>query len=461
METELPKEFGSEKWREWKQKLLEGKYEEVEEEIQELKKKEYSYLMRVLINDTNTSPKGKELARTFKKKHRFRQLRNKIVQVFLGLGNRVSIHSWYGQYKEGVKKKRKPGPNGEGMHIPLAYWGFWKKYSPLFINHVVRAGVASGSYDLAEDELKERGYQIDSNQIDRLVQEVGEVVVAHRSSMHLQQGESLQGKRVMIAIDGGRIRTRKPKIGRRRKKQKLPGFHPEWKEPKLLVIAELDTEGKQKKDTPPIYEATMGDADALYILLYNLCKRLHLHKAAEIVCLGDGADWVWNTFDKLEKEATTTGKVTQIVDWYHAVEHLHEIAELHPRYRTQKAQQTWVDKLKQALYQGKVDLVIHWIRQEAKKHHTPELKKKSRYFEKKRDKMRYDIYRANNQPIGSGIVESAIRRVINLRLKSPGSFWKIERLERILTLRCALKAGRWRVVMRNFTRYNRDRVLMN
>ena len=273
-------------------------------------------------------------------------------------------------------------------------------------------------------------------------------------SLYLR-AESLAGKRVMVAVDGGRIRTRQPKFGRRKKGQKLPGFNPEWKEPKLLVIAELDQEGKQQKGQPPIYEATMGDAEDLYRILVNLCRQLELSQAVEVVCLGDGADWVWNKFNQLETEFKLTGKVTQIVDWYHAVEHIYEIAELHPKMSNQE-RKAWIEKLKAALHQGQVDLVVHWINQESQKHNVPQMN----YFEEKRAQMRYDDYRVNKQPIGSGIVESAIRRVINLRLKSPGSFWKVERLERMLTLRCALKAGRWRTVMKNFTQYNQSKVLV-
>ena len=87
------------------------------------------------------------------------------------------------------------------------------------------------------------------------------------------------------------------------------------------------------------------------------------------------------------------------------------------------------------------------------------MKNKTAYFEKRRDKMRYDEYREAKQPIGSGIVESAVRRVINLRLKAPGSFWKPKNAERMLTLRCALKAGRWKTVMSNFTNYNKRKAL--
>lgn len=57
--------------------------------------------------------------------------------------------------------------------------------------------------------------------------------------------------------------------------------------------------------------------------------------------------------------------------------------------------------------------------------------------------MTYAEFRRLKIPIGSGCVESAIRRVINLRLKSPGIFWKIETAESMLFLRNQLLSGRW------------------
>ena len=66
--------------------------------------------------------------------------------------------------------------------------------------------------------------------------------------------------------------------------------------------------------------------------------------------------------------------------------------------------------------------------------------------------MQYQTLKEQNLPCGSGSVESAIRRVINLRLKAAGTFWKSERAEIFLFLRSQLISGRWSIMMRNLTR---------
>ena len=68
------------------------------------------------------------------------------------------------------------------------------------------------------------------------------------------------------------------------------------------------------------------------------------------------------------------------------------------------------------------------------------------YFVKNRARMAYKQLRAMKMPIGSGSVESAIRRVVNLRLKGPCIFWCKENAEAILLLRCYWKAGRWNML---------------
>ena len=70
--------------------------------------------------------------------------------------------------------------------------------------------------------------------------------------------------------------------------------------------------------------------------------------------------------------------------------------------------------------------------------------------------MQYAAYRHLDLPTGSGAVESAIRRVINLRLKSPGIFWKPDVAETMLFLRSTLLCDRWDIMSKNVVMHNRD-----
>ena len=69
------------------------------------------------------------------------------------------------------------------------------------------------------------------------------------------------------------------------------------------------------------------------------------------------------------------------------------------------------------------------------------------YLETHAHRMRYVTLEARKLPIGSGQVESAVRRVVNLRFKAPGSFWKETTVSGLMHLRAAFKAGRWDEMM--------------
>ena len=69
------------------------------------------------------------------------------------------------------------------------------------------------------------------------------------------------------------------------------------------------------------------------------------------------------------------------------------------------------------------------------------------YLETHAHRMRYVTLEARKLPIGSGQVESAVRRVVNLRFKAPGSFWTESTVSGLMHLRAAFKAGRWDEIM--------------
>jgi hypothetical protein len=162
------------------------------------------------------------------------------------------------------------------------------------------------------------------------------------------------------------------------------------------------------------------------------------------VIAGDGAASIW---DRVEDLIGATGippwSVRQFADFWHAVEHLHAVADLLPASWSDKERATWVRFRRRALFNGSVEDVVAAIREHAIGRNAKLIESEADYFEKRTHLMRYDKLRAANLPIGTGAVESAIRRVVNLRMKGPGIFWDEANAERMLLLRCRLKSGRW------------------
>ena len=135
----------------------------------------------------------------------------------------------------------------------------------------------------------------------------------------------------------------------------------------------------------------------------------------------------------------------QIVDLYHAREHLWELARrLHPNQEAaQKAwmkihQERWLDK-------GKIEKLVVSLRSITSAHAevTDKLRSEADYFAKNAERMRYPIFRAQHLFVGSGVIEAACKTVIGSRLKQSGMFWTLRGANSIIALRCCHLNGRF------------------
>ena len=91
--------------------------------------------------------------------------------------------------------------------------------------------------------------------------------------------------------------------------------------------------------------------------------------------------------------------------------------------------------------------VIERLQLEVKGRRAPKMKTAIAYFEKQAARMAYVALDAQHLPVGSGTVESAVRRIINLRFKAAGTFWEEETVAGLMHLRACFKAGRWEELM--------------
>jgi hypothetical protein len=161
-------------------------------------------------------------------------------------------------------------------------------------------------------------------------------------------------------------------------------------------------------------------------------------KAKTKVVLGDGAPWIWNIADEHFPGAI------QIVDLYHARQHLWELAaKLYPA--DEKQRKTWASRLEKKLDAGKVETVVKNIRA------VPAIssalavlaENEAVFFERNAERMRYARFRAQNLFVGSGVVEAGCKTVIGRRLKMSGMFWTVRGANSIIALRCNRISGKF------------------
>jgi hypothetical protein len=194
----------------------------------------------------------------------------------------------------------------------------------------------------------------------------------------------------------------------------------------------------------------MGDHDAAYALLESYLDNLELEQLERIVFCGDGSSWIWHGAEKLcDRMGLDENKIFQVLDYTHAKQNLRDIIELVCPAKQAVTTKKW----KELLWNGQMDALEASIKALVtdKKKLAQALKKFTNYFAANRKRMQYAQFSAKGLPCGSGHVESAIRRVINLRLKAPGTFWLKEMAECFLFLRSQVISGRWKTFMANLT----------
>jgi hypothetical protein len=359
------------------------------------------------------------------------------------------------------------GVEGSGLYPELAAFRISEGNSPNVQSEVGRL-VGQMPIEQARAELARHGMELDEKAVRRTANELGAQMLATRTrdllrfrAGTLPAGTEFAGKRVAAQIDGGRVRIRTVietvRVGGKRKRRKI---RVEWREPKLLIIYELDDRGRMKRGSRPVIDGTLQGPGALIELAAFHLHRLGAKEAEEVVFVADGAPWVWARLDWVVAQVKIDRvRVTEVLDWCHAVHHVSVALEALSLDKATRDEH--YRRLRALLKAGKSAAVIKELEALAAGSATDSaVWREIRYLKKHRAARRlmYNVYRSWRLPMGSGAIESAIRRVIGLRLKGTGIFWTEENAEAVLQLRAAVLSGRWdEIVEQTQAAMSRDR----
>lgn len=333
-----------------------------------------------------------------------------------------------------------------GVFLSLHLLGIHDHCSPLLIVEIPKLCAALASLKEARDLLADRGCCMDIKTIRNIVKRFAKRARAcQKMQAHLMfSGEQLSGCRVVLSTDGGRLRIRKNKRGKRTKKGRCR-YSTDWREPKLLIIYVVDEQGRMNSTFAPVIDGSMGRPESIYALIWIYLQSLGISRVEQILFVADGAVWIWECLQALRSLLQLRGihcRIIELIDMYHAVQHLHAFIAL-KRGWSHKKRSLWINAQKQRLRYGKIDDMFDALQRVCRGTRNKILLREQEYFVKNRERLNYAAMRASNMPIGSGAIESAVRRVINLRLKSPCIFWNEDTAEEMLLLRAYYKAGRW------------------
>ena len=184
------------------------------------------------------------------------------------------------------------------------------------------------------------------------------------------------------------------------------------------------------------YTGAIETAEEFGLRLYTEAWRRGWEWATLRIVIGDGALWIWNLADLHFPGAI------QIVDLYHARQHLWAVAAL---LFPNQSRNRWIVSPQRLLDQGRIESLIKRLRTIRPENDevAQKLSLEAEYFARNAARMRYPEFRKLGLFVGSGVVEAGCKTVIASRLKCSGMFWTVDGANAIVALRCSLLNGRF------------------
>jgi hypothetical protein len=199
-----------------------------------------------------------------------------------------------------------------------------------------------------------------------------------------------------------------------------------------------DSRDPMRDEDSTSYAGAIENAEQFGSRIYAEAVRRGVREAKEVVVLGDGAPWIWTIADLHFHGAT------QILDLYHALEHMTLIGKSVYPVMDRRAKK-WLDHRIEQVKRGDIASLVRSLKrlhpdgQEA----SSLLSREIEYFQKNRERMRYDEFRKRGLFTGSGVVEAGCKTVMGRRLKQSGMRWTVRGANAIIALRCCQMSGLW------------------
>ena len=336
---------------------------------------------------------------------------------------------------------------GKGSYFGLTLLGVCDRCTPALASEVAQLAAAMNSFEDAQARLRQMGVEMSIRRIANVAYHFAQRARSRQEVEGMGIEGSLAGKRVVASTDGGRLRIRQNKRGQKTKKGRSH-YRTDWREPKLLVIYVVDEKGRLAQEFTPVMDGTLQGPDEVFRLIEFYLGPLHIDQAQEVLFLADGAKWIWQRVTQLWQRLGLVGvRCRELVDFYHVVEHVYALAALNTSWRASYRKQ-WAARQRGRLWRGELKAFLADVERLCQGRRGKGWARERDYLLRNARTGRLDYAKARRakMPIGSGTRESAIRRVVNLRLKGPGIFWHEDHAEQMLLLRTYYKSKHWQVL---------------
>ena len=444
--------------REWTERLAKepDAFCEIEQEIDQHYRVGAGHLIAAMLGRVTSQPAMVEHVEEVRREAvvPLRAPQERPLRIRLLCGLVLFISTWYCAPRRSRQLAGQPREQQAGLYPELAALGFGKGCSPALQYTVARIVALSPSIEVARKELARQGIQLDKKAVRRIAEQLGTQLLALRQRELLAwraglvpAGREFAGRRVVVQIDGGRVRLRENKRkGRSPKKGKRRKFDTPWREPKVLTIFEIDEQGKMtKKHNQPLIDGTLLGPEHLAELVAYHLHRLGVAEAELVVFVSDGARWIWDRLDWIERRAgLNRSRTVHVLDFCHAAHHI-SLALKALGMDDRKRRETF-GCLRKLLKRSRYDEVVKQLERLSRSQpEDSDVWTEIRYLTKhgQQGHLNYATFRRRGIPCGSGAIESTIRRVINQRLKSNAVYWLQENAEAMFAVRATLLSDRW------------------
>lgn len=265
--------------------------------------------------------------------------------------------------------------------------------------------------------------QVSDSSLWRMVQQAGQRLLKQAvpdqstNSLAPNAGATVDSSAKLLSMDGGLVNI----------------WGEGWKEVKVALVGSVVADEPPESNIVPEvhtqamhYAAVLGDVEAFTPTLLDLARRTGFQDASRSCITADGAPWIWNLAD-----AHFPASV-QILDWYHARQHLALAAQA--LFSDQPAcASAWFQAHTDDLFEGHLQSLVAELEQ-------ADLPDSAAYFQTHQARMTYADFRDEGYPIGSGSVESEVKQ-FKQRLDGPGMCWSRPGAQHMIAIRAAVLDG--------------------
>ena len=303
-------------------------------------------------------------------------------------------------------------PLGHEQLVRLAGWMPFGRAAEMFADFTGIA-VSSGMSRRYTEEAGEAYVELQNQAVERLERE--------------KPGAPGGAEKMQVSVDGAMV----------------PLVKGEWAEVKTLVIGEVQPAVKEKEawvvHTRALsYFSRLASAEEFQRLALVEMHRRGVENAGQVGAVQDGADWEQGFIDY------HCPKAVRILDFAHAGEHISQVGQSVYGENTSQAQQWLGERLHQLKEEGPTPILTELNRLVQQHPQATEITTHLAYLEKRQAQLQYPQFRTQGWPIGSGIVESGNKLVVEARLKGAGMHWARPHVNPMLAIRNILCSDRWK-----------------